>query len=141
MRKIPLVINGTDFGGAESVLYETACRLRQRGHDVCVLSLKPIGRIGRQLIDAGVPVTSLGMADAVSGAAIIAGCWQLAKWLRQYRPDIVHSFLPRANVMSRLAVKVTRLSPSHLSSEHSTDLKRRSIVSLLNRYKIGRAHV
>lgn len=131
---ILLVINGTDFGGTESALFETACRLRLRDHNVYVLSLKPIGRMGRQLGSAGVPVESLDMPESIRPAVFLAGCWRLAKYLRQRRPNVVHSFLPRANVMCRLALKLARLRTPHVSSERSTDLKRRGTVSLLNRY-------
>ena len=133
-RSILLVINGTDFGGTESTLYGTATELHQRGNAVQVLSLKPVGRIGRKLGEAGVPVVTLGMPQTVGAATLVTGCWQLAKWVRHYRPDVVHSFLPRANVMSRIGLKLARLSAPHVSSERSTDLKRRGAVTLLNRY-------
>jgi glycosyltransferase involved in cell wall biosynthesis len=136
MRRVVLVINGTDFGGTESALFQTACRLRSRGHDVHVLSIKTIGRIGKRLEREGVPVTSLEMPESVGFATLMSGCWKMARWLRARRVDVVHSFLPRANVMSRVAVRLARMRVPHISSERSTDLKRRHAVALLNRYTV-----
>lgn len=130
---ILFVINGTDFGGTESALCDIACRLQQRGHRIRVLSLKPLGRVGHQLDSLGVPIGSLSMSDDVRVAAFVDGCWQLARIVKQHEPDIVHAFLPRANIMSRLAVRIARLHVPHISSERSTDLKRRSVVQMLGR--------
>ena len=73
-KRIALVINGTDFGGTESAVFHLACRLQQRGHDVQVLSIKPPGRMGVKLKEAGIQLTSFHMADAVSFPALAAGC-------------------------------------------------------------------
>lgn len=132
--RILFVINGTDFGGTESALSTMAYRLHQRGHDVHVLSLKPVGRTGRVLTDSGISVTSLEMPEVAGYTAVASGCWRLAKRLRQHRPEIVHSFLPRANIVSCLALKIARLKALHISNERSTDLHRRNTVTRLNRF-------
>lgn len=132
-RRILFVINGIDFGGTESALSAAACRLHDRGHDVHLLSLKAAGRAACTLTDAGVPVTSLEMPEAIGCAACASACWRLGGWLRHHRPEIVHSFLPRANIVTALGLKVARLNALHISSERSTDFKRRSLVTLLNR--------
>src|SRR5437899_12355518 len=47
--RILLVVNGTDFGGTEINVSRIAVTLRKRGHHVCVLSLKRLGPVGRQI--------------------------------------------------------------------------------------------
>jgi len=131
-KRILFVINGTDFGGTESAVFETACGLKERGYGVHVLSLKPLGRIGFRLKREGIGVSSLEMAESVNISQMLSGCWKLAKWLRRHQFDVIHSWLPRANIMSRIAVLLSGLGTTHISSERSTDFKRSAAVRLLN---------
>lgn len=132
-RRLLLVINGTDFGGTETALLQLALRLSSRGHAVHVLSIKRPGRIGDQLVAAGVPVSSLDMAEARSIAQLLRGIVALSRWMRGRHFDVVQSFLPRANVMSRVANRLGGRAP-HVSCERSTDFNRTRAIQRLNRW-------
>ena len=132
--RILLAINGTDFGGTESALAEIARQLDGRGHSVDVLSLKTPGRTGQRLISEGIRVHTLGMAEVVDPWNMLVATRRFAGWLRQHPVDVVQSFLPRANVISRVANRLARGRRGHLSSERSTDFNRSPRVCQLNRW-------
>ena len=131
-RKILLVINGMDFGGAETILFQTAVGLDRRGYEVHVLTLKTPGRTAAQLQEQGILVSTLGMSENVNPWNVLKASWKLRRWLLGARFDVIHSFLPRANIMSRIAHRLSWRSP-HVSSERSTDYNRSRLVSRLNR--------
>jgi glycosyltransferase involved in cell wall biosynthesis len=131
---ILLVINGTDFGGTESALLQLAEKLMRRGHGVHVLSIKPPGRIAEIMRGQGIPVSTLGMDEKVTSWNLLSGSWRMARMLRRGSYSVVHSFLPRANIMSRIANRFTSPRIPHLSSERSTDFRRSRLVQRLNRH-------
>lgn len=132
-RTILLVVNGTDFGGTETSLFQIAVGLARRGFAVHVLSLKSPGRTATRIRERGIPVHTLDMGERVSLSSLFRAAWRLLRILRQGRFDVIHSFLPRANIMSRVANRFSGRARPHLSSERSTDHKRSRLVSSLNR--------
>lgn len=132
--RILLAINGTDFGGTESALAEIARHLDRRGHEVHVLSLKTPGRTGQRLIDDGLTVHTFGMAEVVDVRNMLVAVRHFVGWLRRHPVDVVQSFLPRANVISRVANHLAPGRRGHLSSERSTDFNRSPRVCQLNRW-------
>jgi glycosyltransferase involved in cell wall biosynthesis len=131
--RILLVINGLDVGGTERAVEETAVCLAGRGHAVRVLALKPLGRTGRRLGGRGIDVTSLGMDDVVGFSSLLGASRRLGALLRHDPPDVVHAFLPRANIVSRLGNRLAGRRVPHVSSERSTDFRRSPRVRRLNR--------
>lgn len=138
--RVLLTINGTDFGGTESALAEIARHLDLRGHQVSVLSLKPPGRTGERLRQQGIDVHTLGMEEVVSAASMLRATWQMKRWLEAHPIDVVHAFLPRANVISRLANRLARGRRPHFSAERSTDYNRSAMVCRLNRWTCRWSH-
>ena len=135
--RVLLAINGTDFGGTETVLVSIAGELQDRGHHVEVLSLKPPGRVAEQLRGLGISVGTLGMSEKVGLFASIPAVLRLAARLRRGRFDLIHSFLPRANVLTRIANRLSGQCLPHVSREESTDHRRARVVSALNRWTSG----
>jgi glycosyltransferase involved in cell wall biosynthesis len=131
--RILFSINGTDFGGTETMLLQIARRLQARGHRTIVLSLKPVGRIGQQLRQHGIPVDSLNMPENMTIKDFVTGIRHMTRWMREQHFDLVHSFLPRSNIMSRIANKWSGVTKIHLSSERAIDLERSRAIVLLNR--------
>jgi glycosyltransferase involved in cell wall biosynthesis len=132
--RILLVINGLDFGGTERAVEQLALRVTARAHEVRVLTLKPPGRIGRALEARGVPVTTLGMSEVAGLGDLARGAVALGRIVRQWRADVVHSFLPRANIVSRLGNRLAGGRAIHVSGERSTDCRRAPRVVRLNRW-------
>ena len=132
--RILLIINGTDFGGTETVVAQIALRLDQRGHDVRVLSIKPPGRIGHRLMEQGIAVSTVGMDETVNLLNMMSATLKLRRRFRAEPLDVISSFMPRANIMSRIANRFSGRRKAHFSREESTDFNRSRLVCLMNRY-------
>jgi glycosyltransferase involved in cell wall biosynthesis len=98
--KIVQVITGLAAGGAERVVADLACELRNRGHDLRVVALQPLPPDSPALAtlrSAQIPVDSLAL-----------GRWapwrlrRLGRILRRELPDVVHGHLIHANLATRL---------------------------------------
>lgn len=99
--RILFVTTSTARGGAERVLYDSASFLKQKGHEVKVVSLKPAGVYARKLEEKGMETISLNMGYFPTGRELK----KLEKIIEDYRPDIVHAFLYRAIQMCRVVKK------------------------------------
>jgi glycosyltransferase involved in cell wall biosynthesis len=132
-KTILLVINGTDFGGTERSLFQVAECLADRGYDVEVLSIKALGRLAETVRRRGIRIRTLNMQEEVTVLGLLWGSWRMRRMLHQGNYAIIHSFLPRANIMSRIANRCQVRRAPHVSSERSTDLRRSRVVRLLNR--------
>ena len=92
--------------GAERIVLNLACGLREAGHDVLVVALKPLpdqSFIVDGLLDSGIEVLSLGVTKAMP--------WRifgLGKIIEAFAPDVVHAHLIHANLVARWAAKKNR---------------------------------
>lgn len=92
--RIAYVITGLGKGGAETQLSRLVLGV-QKQHSVVVISLTGDGPTGVELRKHGVKVINL------SGTFTIF--FKLRKAIRSFKPDIVHSFMWHANILSRFA--------------------------------------
>ena len=101
------VIAGLDRGGAEVMLKRLieaqASNGELRHH---VISLDTLGSVGPEIQALGVPVEALGMSGAAGIPAVIA---RLVRRFRALRPDIVHAWMYRANLLAGLAARIARV--------------------------------
>ena len=95
--RIVTVLNSLGMGGAEKLALAVAERMARRGHDVALLSLMP--RLPEQW-PTTLPVTYLDMRK--NPASVAAGFRRGRHFLREYRPDLVHSHSFHANILARL---------------------------------------
>lgn len=111
-RKIRLlyVTTSTDLGGAEKMLTSVIGRLDLARYEVAVISLNRPGAYAEQLKALGIPVESIYMR----GVPSLAGWWKLRRWIRTFRPDLIHAFLYKAVQVTRLVTWPTH--PLILSS-------------------------
>ena len=110
--KIVFVITSTGVGGAEKMLYHTSILLDPARYCTSICSLKEKGEIARDMEEAGVEVHCLTMADGDQFGgwfASLTALFRLTRYLLQMRPTIVHSFLFRANILSRIAAFFARV--------------------------------
>lgn len=103
--RIQLILPGLSIGGTEKMVTFLARGLKERGHEVEVISLKREGPMAEVLRSSGVAVIAL---DTPEGA--IAGLFDTPRLLRRlkktlgaFKADVVQSFLTRANVLARWA--------------------------------------
>ena len=104
--KIVFVITSTGVGGAEKMLYHTSTSLDPGRYLPSICSLKEKGEIARDMEAAGIEVHCLTMADGdqLGGwFASLTALFRLTRYLLKVRPTVVHSFLFRANILSRIA--------------------------------------
>jgi glycosyltransferase involved in cell wall biosynthesis len=88
------------MGGADSQLLGAAQELFHRGHEVLIASLTPLGPMGLQARRLGIPTESLEMRRGIPDPR---GLVRLAKLVRAWRPDVVHSHMVHANLLARMA--------------------------------------
>ena len=77
-----------------------ACALHRAGMAVQVLTFYPGGALRAELASAGVPVIDLAKRGRWD---VIPFLVRLVHALRRYRPDVLYSFLPVANILAVLA--------------------------------------
>jgi len=117
-------------GGAEKNLSYLVRSVRER-HRVKLVCLYGDGEVAGELRDAGIEVECLGFRRA----------WQfykvrsLARMMRGFAPDIVHTFLIHANIAGRIAARLARV-PVTLSSVRVAERERRRHL-LMDRWTNG----
>jgi glycosyltransferase involved in cell wall biosynthesis len=98
--KIIQVITELRPGGAERVLAELCIGLRRRGHDVTVVALEPLPResvIINELREHGIAIESVNLTKSAPWRI-----FRLRALLKRLQPDVVHSHLIHANLVTRL---------------------------------------
>ncbi len=105
------------MGGADSQLLCAAQELRTRGHEVLIVSLTPLGPMGLDARGVGLSTESLEMRR---GFPDPRGLWRLARLVRAWRPDVVHSHMVHANLMAR-ALRLIAPVPALVSTIHNID--------------------
>lgn len=105
--KILHILPSLGIGGTEKTLLELCRGLNARGFDNRVVALKSGGETAEKLRAAGVPVTVLGSPDGfIPGVLALPSLYsKLKKTIRAESPDVVHTWLTRANVLGRCAAK------------------------------------
>jgi glycosyltransferase involved in cell wall biosynthesis len=102
--KVVHVIGNLMHGGAEAVLYSLVTYPSDVEHHI--ISLGPPAHYSRLLEERGLAVTHLG---ATSLAGTIAVMPRLTRLVRKLKPDIVQTWMYRANVLAGLCAVAARL--------------------------------
>jgi len=97
--RILMVTTSLALGGAERQVVDLASALRARGWVVAVLSMiKPTEYVA-DLAACDVEVAHIGMTR---GRPTLAALLRYRSFVRQWRPDIVHSHMVHANLLARI---------------------------------------
>lgn len=102
-------------GGAETQVYLLARAFKARGHAVHVVSMLEPEGYGNELADAEIELSSLRLDR---GAVDPRGIGRLARVVRRWRPDVVHSHMVHANLLARVA-RPFGWSPVQVSTAHN----------------------
>ncbi len=105
------------MGGADSQLLSAAQELRRRGHEIFIVSMTPLGPMGLEARKVGLFTESLQMRRGVPDPR---GLVRLARFVRSWRPDIVHSHMVHANLLAR-ALRFLAPVPALVSTIHNID--------------------
>lgn len=115
--RILFVLGGLEPAGAETMVVDLASALQGRGFTCAVLCIKPAGVLKERLLAAGVETMSLGATSVTPRQAWLAYRGYL-KFVRAWRPQIVHSHMIHSNLLARLA-KPWAGSPLQISTVHN----------------------
>ncbi|MDQ6887071.1 MAG: glycosyltransferase [Gemmatimonadota bacterium] len=116
-------IDNMGVGGTELNAVRTAEWLRGAGYELSVLCLGADGPLRERYLSAGIPVRFLPLGSLYGRRAVRHG-WELRRWLRILRPDVVHSHDAYSNVFTTCWARAARTpavvasrrwSRSHLS--------------------------
>src|SRR5262249_20275631 len=107
------------LGGAERQLVVLAKALATRGHDVHVVLFYAGGPLESELSAAGIPVHHL---EKRGRWDLLHPFRRLVLLLRRVRPDIIHSYLPPANILAAAAIWFTR-SPKLIFGLRASDME------------------
>jgi len=103
------------MGGADQQLLTIVDGLRARGHEVMIVSLASLETMGLEARQLGIATESLGMRRGVPDPR---GVIRLARLVRAWRPDVLHSHMIHANLMAR-AVRLIAPVPALVSTIHN----------------------
>jgi glycosyltransferase involved in cell wall biosynthesis len=118
LQRILFIATTTHVGGAEKILSAIAKHLHQNKVTVAVCSLKSKGPYGQQLESLGIPVYSFEILNDSGFRGLLSYLFSIAKLVRlinSFRPQVVHAFLFRANLLARIAARLCRV-PINISS-------------------------
>lgn len=91
------LIRSLGYGGAERQLINLAKGLRERGHEIVVVTFYPGGELKEDLLTAQVTVRDLGKRGRWD---LLMPMLRLVGLIRETRPDILHSYLTTANLLT-----------------------------------------
>lgn len=113
--RILLLSTSMGMGGADQQLLSAALGLRDRGHEVRIVSLTPLGEMGARARAAELPTESLEMRRGIPDPR---GLVRLVRLVRTWRPTVLHSHMLHANLMARALRPFTRI-PAVVSTIHN----------------------
>jgi glycosyltransferase involved in cell wall biosynthesis len=116
-RKILFVVTGLGYGGAEMQVWRLSRELTARRWTVHVVSMIPPGALLERFVDDGITVHDLRMVRGVPSPTAVL---KLASIVRRFSPDVVHSHMVHANLLSRAAKCFFPRTPL-VNSGHSTN--------------------
>lgn len=102
-------------GGAEVQVFLLAAELKRRGHTVTLVSMRDAEAFESELRELGIPFHSLAMQRGIGDPRAL---FKLANVVRANRPDVVHSHMVHANLLTRLA-RLLAPMPVQISTAHN----------------------
>lgn len=113
--KILFIITGLGIGGAEKIVTSLADELVKQGHNIVIAYL-----YGEALVTPTNNNIKLVNLRLHSLKDILPSIIKLRNLIKDYQPDIVHSHLIHANILSRIMRLVSPV-PKLISSAHNTN--------------------
>jgi glycosyltransferase involved in cell wall biosynthesis len=129
MMRVDWLITELDIaGGAETYTAQVVPRLRNKGVDIRVISLRSDGELVNRLRNQSIPVLELGIQSKLN-------LFPLYCLLRQWQkepPDIVHTHLYHAGVVGRVLAKFSSIQHV-LVHQHGSEINRPSLRTIIDR--------
>lgn len=103
MPSITHVITGTQFGGAEMMLFKLLSSPAMSDFEVRVVSLCSLGPVTEKISGLGVPTETLRLRRGIPRADALP---RMAAILRRHRPDVVQTWMYHSDLLGGLASKL-----------------------------------
>jgi glycosyltransferase involved in cell wall biosynthesis len=120
MKNIPIkvvhVIVDLDVGGAEIMLAKLAQEIRQGTFELEIISLSSDGALADEFRSAGISIRALNMGKRLRD---IFKIFTLIRWIKEFEPEIVHTWMYHADLLGGMAAKFTGSIPIIWSIRHS----------------------
>jgi glycosyltransferase involved in cell wall biosynthesis len=113
--RILILSTSMGMGGADQQILILTRAMRDRGHEVRIVALTPLGPMGLEAQREGIPTDSLDLRKNPGDLARIA---RLVRMIREWRPDILHTHMAHANLLGR-AVRLLAPVRALVSTIHS----------------------
>lgn len=97
------IIGGLDVGGAERFLFRLIRYMDHQQFETSVISLGELGSIGKELVELGVEVKTIGMTKTPMD---VFRFFKLLKILHTTKPDIVQTWLYLSDLIGGVACKI-----------------------------------
>ena len=110
-----MVVTGLGMGGAERVVCDLADKLYEKGYEVKIAYL--VGNVLTYPIHDDIELLKVNLKGLGS---LVPAYINLAKIVKKYKPDVVHSHMVHANLLSRLVRLIVPMSKL-ISTAHSNN--------------------
>lgn len=114
-------------GGVGNQIYNITTRLKKHDYNIKVISLRPLGRFGKQTTASGIDATSLKIDDKITFPIVLN---QLRKIICSFDPDIIHTHLFHASILGRIAslnTNTTVITTIHNTYDKNPDEKTKTM--------------
>lgn len=116
MIKVMHVITTLGPAGAETMLCRIACGMDGTRFENEIVSLTGILDLAERMQAIGVRVRTLGMKKSVPNPLLVM---RLARWIRESKPDVIHTWMYHANLIGALAARLAGDVPVVWGIHHS----------------------
>jgi glycosyltransferase involved in cell wall biosynthesis len=115
LERVSFVTTSLMRGGAETQVFLLARTLRERGHAVQIVSMRPPEAYEEACAELGIELTTLAMRSGVPDPRALA---RLVRAWRGFRPVVAHAHMVHAVLLARLARPFARV-PLLVSTAHN----------------------
>jgi glycosyltransferase involved in cell wall biosynthesis len=117
MIRVMHVITTLGPAGAETMLCRIAAGMDTVRFENEVVSLTGILDLAGKMERIGVPVRTLGMTKGIPNPWLVL---RLAKWIRESKPDVIHTWMYHANLVGALAARIAGNVPVVWGVHHNS---------------------
>src|SRR5712671_2974800 len=103
MIKVMHIITTLGPAGAENMLCRIAAGMDRTRFENEIVSVTGIMDLAEKMHSIGVRVRSLGMKKAVPNPLLVM---RLTQWIRESKPDVIHTWMYHANLVGALAARL-----------------------------------
>lgn len=114
------IINSFEFGGAEAMLCNLLLRSDRERFDLHVVSLIDDLRVAGPIIEAGIPLVTMGMKPGVPRPGAVL---RLIRHLRKLRPDVIQTWMDHSNLIGGICGRFVRGAKVVWGIHHSNHVR------------------